>query len=75
MCNYCEGSNRLNMYSEMGLCAEIEKKYGNPHLVVYTTIDAGIFGYADIEGEAFIKYCPMCGTKLIDVDDEGANEE
>lgn len=72
MCKYCDGSHQLEMYSDTGLRAEISNNYGVPRLVAYTTIDAGFLGYADIDGNLDIYYCPICGCKL--VEDEDAEE-
>lgn len=74
MCKYCDGSRQLEMYSDTGLHAEINKLYGQYRLVAYATIDAGFFGHEDVDGSFDIYYCPICGCKLVE-DDEDVGEE
>ena len=69
MCKYCENGIRFEVYSESGLNAEIETRRGIPYISIWTTIDGGYFGYADIEGDVEINYCPMCGRALAEVEE------
>lgn len=70
MCRYCETKTQLDIYSEEGLRAEIENGKRGPRLYMWTTVDAGYFGYIDIEGVLDIEYCPMCGRKLVEEESE-----
>lgn len=69
MCKYCEDSENLNVYSDLGLRAAIETRRGNPYIEIWGSLDGGYFGYADIDGEIEINYCPVCGRKLAEVAD------
>ena len=64
MCKYCENNENFDVYSDLGLRATIETRRGNPYIEIWGSLDAGYFGYADIEGEIEINYCPVCGRKL-----------
>ena len=65
MCKYCENNDeRLDVYSDLGLHASIETRRGNPYIEIWGTLDGGYFGYADIDGEIGINYCPVCGRQL-----------
>ena len=74
MCKYCENGTQFEVYSESGLKAEIETRRGTPYLSIWTTIDGGYFGYADIEGDVEINYCPMCGRALVEVEETEKGE-
>lgn len=70
MCKYCENANNeLEVYSDLGLRASIETRRGNPYIEIWGSLDVGYFGYADINGEIEINYCPVCGRKLAEVAD------
>ena len=65
MCKYCENAtNELKVYSDLGLRAAIETRRGNPYIEIWGSLNGGYFGYADIDGEIEINYCPVCGRKL-----------
>lgn len=74
MCKYCENNESFNVYSDIGLNAAIETKRGNPYIEVWGYLDAGYFGYADIDGEIEINYCPVCGRKLAEEADSEFGE-
>lgn len=68
MCKYCENANnKLEIYSDIGLRASIETKRGNPYIEIWGSLDGGYFGYADIDSEIEINYCPICGRKLVEI--------
>ena len=68
MCKYCENNNeKLDVYSDLGLHAAIETRRGNPYIEIWGTLDGGYFGYADIDGEIEINYCPVCGRQLAEI--------
>lgn len=64
MCKYCENSENLEVYSDLGLRAEIETRRGSPYIEIWGSLDGGYFGYVDINSEIEINYCPVCGRKL-----------
>lgn len=64
MCKYCENSENFDVYSDLGLRANIETGRGNPYIEIWGYLDGGYFGYVDIDGEFEINYCPKCGRKL-----------
>ena len=64
MCKYCEDNKNLEIYSDLGLRAAIETRRGSPYIEIWGSLDGGYFGYADIDGEIEINYCPVCGRKL-----------
>lgn len=66
MCKYCENNESFNVYSDIRLNAAIETRRGNPYIEVWGSLDGGYFGYADIDGEIEINYCPVCGRKLVE---------
>ena len=75
MCKYCENSNEeLEVYSDLRLNAAIETRRGIPYIEVWGSLDGGYFGYADIDGEIEINYCPMCGRELVKVVDSEFGE-
>ena len=75
MCKYCENNNeKLDVYSELGLHATIEVRRGNPYIEIWGSLDGGYFGYADIDAEIEINYCPVCGRKLAEVADTEIGE-
>ena len=75
MCKYCENAdNELEVYSDLLRCASIETRRGNPYIEIWGSLDAGYFGYADIDGEIEINYCPVCGRKLAEVADSEFGE-
>ena len=74
MCEYCESSHELDVDSYAGLRMEIVNRYNVPQLMTYATIDAGFFGYQDIDGTLDIHYCPICGRNLIE-EEENDEEE
>ncbi len=69
MCMYCESGKNFDVYSDLGLRANIETRRGNPYIEFWGSLDAGYFGYADIDGEFEINYCPVCGRQLAEVAD------
>lgn len=69
MCKYCENNESFNVYSDIGLNATIETRRGNPYIEIWGSLDGGYFGYADIDGEIEINYCPVCGRKLAEIAD------
>lgn len=69
MCKYCEDNENFDVYSDLGLRANIEIRRGNPYIAFWGSLDAGYFGYGDIDGEIEINYCPACGRKLAEVVD------
>ena len=64
MCKYCEGKENIEVYSELGIKATIETRRGTPYIEFWGSLDGGYFGYADIDGQIEIDYCPICGRKL-----------
>ena len=58
----------------MGLRASIETRRGTPYIEFWGSLDAGYFGYADIDGEIEINYCPVCGHKLVKVEENEFGE-
>lgn len=75
MCKYCENNNKkLEVYSELGLYAAIETRRGNPYIEVWGELDGGYLGYADINAEIEINYCPVCGRKLAEEADSEFGE-
>ena len=74
MCKYCDGA-RLSVDSDYGIVAEIEDNWRGPRLYFGTTIDGGVFGYMDVEGYIDIKYCPMCGNKLVEDGEDDEDKE
>ena len=77
MCKYCENgenSENFDVYSDLGLGANIETRRGNPYIAFWGSLDAGYFGYVDIDGEIEINYCPVCGRKLAEEADSEFGE-
>lgn len=75
MCKYCENAtNELEVYSDLRLRASIETRRGNPYIEIWGSLDGGYFGYADIDGEIEINYCPVCGCKLAEEADSEFGE-
>lgn len=75
MCKYCENAdNELEVYSDLRLRASIETRRGNPYIEIWGSLDGGYFGYADIDGEIEINYCPVCGRKLAEEADSEFGE-
>lgn len=75
MCKYCENAaNELDVYSDLRLHALIETRRGNPYIEIWGELDGGYFGYADINGEIEINYCPVCGRKLAEEADSEFGE-
>lgn len=67
MCKYCENNESFNVYSDLELRAAIETRRGIPYIEIWGSLDGGYFGYADIDAEFEINYCPVCGRKLVEV--------
>lgn len=74
MCKYCENNENFNVYSDLGLRAAIEIRRGNPYIEIWGSLDGGYFGYADIDAEFEINYCPVCGRALAEVVDSEFGE-
>ena len=66
MCKYCENNESFNVYSDLELRAAIETRRGIPYIEIWGSLDGGYFGYADIDAEFEINYCPVCGRALAD---------
>ena len=64
MCKYCESQEDIEVYSELGIKATIETRRGIPYIEIWGSLDGGYFGYADIDGQIEIDFCPICGRKL-----------
>lgn len=74
MCKYCENNENFNVYSDLGLRAAIETRRGIPYIEIWGSLDGGYFGYADIDAEFEINYCPVCGRALVEVADSEFGE-
>ena len=63
MCKYCENKINLDIDTGTDLHGYIDNSFW-PRIELYATVDGGWFGSIDVEGTLDINYCPMCGRKL-----------